>query len=198
MQESGGSKLLKQSLRRSIRSSILALAPRVRAAEEAALFARLPTLPGYAAARTVLLYLKAFPEEIDTHLIVTQAAAAGKRVLCPRVDRLVRRLRLLQIGTPEASLTKGLLGIPEPGPGCAEVETEAVDWALIPGLAFDGRCNRLGRGGGYYDRLLPLLRPDAARWAIAYSCQLVSNLPVEPHDIAIDGVATACQEISRI
>ena len=60
-----------------------------------------------------------------------------------------------------------MLGIPEPRPDLPEVPPAAVDWALVPGLAFDERGFRLGRGAGYYDRLIPLLRPDAICWASA-------------------------------
>ncbi len=67
---------------------------------------------------------------------------------------------------------------------------EEVDWALVPGLAFDEQGFRLGRGGGYYDRLLPQLRPDATCWAICLSCQLMHALPVEPHDAPLNGIAT--------
>ncbi len=97
-----------------------------------------------------------------------------KDVLCPRVDRRARRLSLHRVADPAAELSPGVLGIPEPRPDLPEVTPAAVDWALVPGLAFDERGFRLGRGAGYYDRLLPLLRPDATCWALCLSCQLVS------------------------
>ena len=61
---------------------------------------------------------------------------------------------------------------------------------VVPGLAFDEQGYRLGRGAGYYDRLLPQLRPDATCWAICLRCQLMHALPVEPHDAPLDGIAT--------
>jgi 5-formyltetrahydrofolate cyclo-ligase len=57
----------------------------------------------------------------------------------------------------------------------------------VPGLAFDNRGFRLGRGAGHYDRLLPSLRSDAVCWALCLSCQVVEALPVEPHDAPLDG-----------
>ena len=118
-------------------------------------------------------------------------------MLCPRVERAEHRLRLFQIRSLTADLEPGILGIPEPKLSCPEVKPTVVDWALIPGLAFDRRCFRLGRGGGHYDRLLPLLRPDCLRWALGFDCQLVDQLPIEPHDVPVDGVAFPHQIIRR-
>ena len=114
----------------------------------------------------------------------------GKQVACPRVDRAERRLRLFQITDPGTDLGPGTLGIPEPLNHCPEIDPGAVDWVLVPGLAFDLDGHRLGRGAGYYDRLLPRLRPDVVRWALAFDCQIVERLPAEPHDVSIDGIAT--------
>ena len=99
--------------------------------------------------------------------------------------------------SPETDLEPGSLSIPEPRAECLEVAPEEVDWALIPGLAYDLQCYRLGRGAGYYDRLLPLLRTEVPRWALAFDCQMISCLPVEPHDVPIDGIVTAHQMITR-
>ncbi len=187
----------KRALRRSIKESILRLDPDVRAAAEAQLIAQFPALPGYAAAHTVLLYVNAFAEEINTRSFFLHALAAGKRVLCPRVQRQDNRMRLFQITSPSANLEPGILGIPEPREDCALVAAAEVDWALIPGLAFDCRCYRLGRGGGHYDRLLPGIRPDASCWALGFDCQLAGELPIEPHDVPIDGVATPGRLIHR-
>ena len=60
----------------------------------------------------------------------------------------------------------------------------------IPGVAFDERGYRLGRGAGHYDRLLPAMRADAVCWAFCLSCQLVPRLPIEPHDVPLDGITT--------
>ena len=67
----------------------------------------------------------------------------------------------------------------------------------MPGLGFDDLGFRLGRGAGHYDRLLPLLRPDAPRWALALDCQWVEDLPVEPHDVPIDGVVSPGKTVTR-
>ena len=137
MQRDPQKKQLKRSLRRSIIAAILALEPARRSVEEAQLLESLARLPGYERAESVLFYVKAFPEELDTRLPMIEALKAGKRVLCPRVERAEHRLRLFEIRSLTADLEPGILGIPEPRRGCTEVDPDDVDWALIPGLAFD-------------------------------------------------------------
>ncbi len=161
-----------------------------RRAEEDALVAGFASLPGLAHAETVLLFVAALPEEPRTNEIFRTAYSMNKRVLFPRVDRASRQLRLYVVDDPASDLRPGILGIPEPKPGLPEIPPEGVDWALVPGLAFDEQGYRLGRGAGYYDRLLPQLRPDATCWAICLPCQLMHALPVEPHDAPLDGIAT--------
>lgn len=181
----------KRALRRAVRDRILAMDPHARQREELALRERLATLPGYVHAATVLLYVTAFPEEIDTRPILADALRRGRRVACPRVDRAARTLVLHRIEDPGSDLVPGVLGIPEPRAGAAVVESAEIDWALVPGLAFDAAGYRLGRGAGHYDRLLPRLRADAPRWALALSPQWVEAVPREPHDIPLDGIAGA-------
>ncbi len=184
----GGISLSKAGWRRAIRAAIAALDPGERSAQERSLIAAFPDLPGFAAAETVLLYVTAFPEELETRQFVAGAFDAGKQVLCPRVDRAARQLRLHALGHAETDLMPGVLGIPEPRADRPEVSPEAVDWVLVPGLGFDERGYRLGRGAGHYDRLLARLRPDAVCWALCLGCQLVPQLPVEPHDLPLNGI----------
>lgn len=187
----------KRSLRRAAVEAILALDPTQRRVEQSALIDRLRALPTYDSAQTLLLYVTAFPEELDTGPLLNDALASGKTLLCPRVDRARRCLQLHHVRDLDADLVPGVLGIPEPRPDAAIVEPEQVDWALVPGLLFDELCYRLGRGAGHYDRLLPQLRPDAPRWALAFECQWVRALPIEPHDVPLDGVLLPSKAIER-
>jgi 5-formyltetrahydrofolate cyclo-ligase len=180
----------KRALRRAAVARILALGAEDRRRQDAALLACLPHLPGFAEAATVLLYASAFPEEIDTRPMLDLARADGKRLACPRVDGPTRRLLLFTIDDPAHDLIPGTLGIPEPRQDLTPIDPSAIDWALIPGLAFDQHGFRLGRGAGCYDRLLPELRPDAPRWALLLEPQWVDRLPVEPHDQRLDGAVS--------
>ncbi len=188
---------IKRALRVEIRARILAMSPDVRGVEERALVDRLPDLPGFREAGAVLLYASAFPEEFDTGPMLRLALELGKRLICPRVDRSERRLALFAIADLPGDFSRGTLGIPEPREGLAEVDPAEVDWVLVPGLGYDPRCYRIGRGAGHYDRLLPRLRPDAPRWSLCLSSQWVDALPVEPHDQPLDGVADPERTVTR-
>lgn len=158
--------------------------------------ARLLDLPSYGEAGTVLLYIKAFPEEIEIAPVLAHALESGKRVVCPRVDRRAG-LVLHEIRDLARDLRPGMLNIPEPHLDSPTIAPEAVDWALAPGVAFDASCNRLGRGAGHYDRLLPRLRGDVEVWAMAFDRQIVVGLPVEPHDVPLRGVITPSRRYER-
>ncbi len=178
----------KRSLRRLLVERINQLTPEERAEQERLLLAAFPRLPGYDQAQTVLLYVSAFPEEIQTRPLLENALTIGKRLVCPRVDRTYRRLKLYLVKDLNADLEPGTLGILEPSITCLEIAPAEVDWVLVPGLGFDDQGYRLGRGAGHYDRLLPMLRPGVPRWALALECQHVAAMPVEPHDIPLDGI----------
>src|SRR5262245_52998758 len=147
--------LSKAGWREAIIAAVASLDADVRRGQEAVLLRSFPQLPGFVQADTVMLYVTAFPEELPTDGFFATAYQAGKRVVCPRVDRSARRLRLHRVEDPGRDLRPGVLGIPEPSPVLPEVAPESVDWVLVPGLAFDERGYRLGRGAGHYDRLLP-------------------------------------------
>lgn len=187
----------KRTLRRAMVAQILDLAASMRRAQNAELLQRFPSLPGYSTAGTVLLYATAFREEIATEPLLEHALSAGKRVILPRVDRAQGMLVLCRVEDPRTDLVPGTRGIPEPRADAPLINPVEVDWVLVPGLVFDTRCYRLGRGAGHYDRLLPTLRTEVSRWALAYDCQWTDELPVEPHDVPLDGVVSPSQWCTR-
>lgn len=187
----------KRALRRLTIETILALDPTQRADWEKRILDSILSLPSFQSAETILLYIKAFPEEIDVSPLAEHALQASKRLICPRVDRRARRLVLHEIRDPRMDLEPGTLGIREPRAGCPLIAPDEVDWVLVPGVAFDVRRNRLGRGGGHYDRLLPLLRPGVETWAAAFDGQVYESLPVEPHDIPVYGLVTESRKFQR-
>ena len=71
-----------------------------------------------------------------------------------------------------------------------EPEPSTLDVVLVPGVAYTADGWRLGQGGGWYDRFLPMLRPDAVTVGVAFAVQIVDALPVEPHDVPVDHVVT--------
>ena len=180
----------KQAIRRATLARILGLDPALRAAEESGLLGLLPRLPGFSETKTVLLFVSAFPEEIDTRSYIAKCLESGRKVLLPRIQRASRTLKLHEIGSFADDLEAGAMGILEPRKSCRLVDPGQVDWVLVPGLAFDCQRRRLGRGAGYYDRLLPTLRPDAIKVALILETQWVDEIPAEAHDVSLDAVVS--------
>ncbi len=149
----------------------------------------------FVSSATVLLTLP-FGSEWDTRALVAAALALSKTVALPRVNPATRVLDIFTIAHIENDAAPGYRGIPEPGAHCAMLDVATIDWVLVPGVAFDAAGGRMGYGGGYYDRLLPLLRKDTHRIAGAFELQLVGRVPAASHDIPIDAIVTEKQTLS--
>lgn len=152
----------------------------------------------FASSGTVLL-TRPFGSEWDTRTLLVAAAAQDKTIALPRVNRATGMLDLFAILRLDDDVTPGYRGIPEPAAHCAAIDIDRIDWVLVPGVAFDRFGHRVGYGGGYYDRLLPLLRPAARRVAGAFDLQFIERVPAAAHDARIDAVITETRtvEIAR-
>lgn len=152
--------------------------------QSAEILAALEAHPAFRAAHTVLLY-HSLPDEVYTHDFIARWSGK-KQVLLPVVtgDDLVLR----KYTAPE-DLAQGAYGIEEPT-GELFTDYEAIDFIAVPGVAFDRKGNRLGRGKGYYDRLL-LRIPSAFKAGICFPFQMVEEVPSEPFDIRMDEIITA-------
>lgn len=142
--------------------------------------------PGFAAAGCVLLYM-AIPGEVDLSPLLSDTT---KRFAIPLVVGDTLELREYSPG----ALAKGYMDIMEPSQDAPIVKPEEIGFALIPGVAFcrleDGRVMRLGRGKGFYDRLLPLLRCATA--GVCFSYRMVESIPSDPWDVPLDDVFVGC------
>ncbi len=148
-------------------------------------------LPELGRARTVMVYVDV-PGEVRTQAYLASVQRRGKQVVVPYCDR--DELGLFVLASP-SELSPGTLGILEPkrelrGLPARHVEASQLDLLIVPGVAFDRRGARLGRGKGYYDRLLSQVRPDASLVGVAFECQLVAELPMLSHDVFMDKVIT--------
>ena len=184
----------KLAARQAMTAARDALLPAARSAASTAITARIAALPSFAAARTVLLTLP-FRSEWDTLPLIDLALAAGKTVAAPRVNSATRMLDLHSLSDSVRELAPGAYGIPEPAATADRVPPESVEWVLVPGVAFDRTGRRLGYGGGYYDRLLPLLG-DATRVAGAFDLQVLDRVPWAPHDVRVDVIVTESQTLA--
>lgn len=187
--DSSGLPLDKATLRRLMherRAEAFAQNPRA-AADICGRFFGAITLPQ---GRIVASYA-ARDHEIDPVLLAESLRARGHKIALPVMTGKDRALafRLHETPTP---LIANLFGIREPPLDAPVAEPDIV---LVPLLAFDRRGNRLGTGGGYYDRTLRALREDKKVTAVglAFACQEVAVIPVESHDIALDRIVTELQ-----
>jgi 5-formyltetrahydrofolate cyclo-ligase len=185
----------KAALRARVLAARDALPADIRASASAAIAARIQAREDFLAARCLLVTLP-FHNEWDTTALVRAALEAGKTIAVPRVDKDARMLELHQITDLARDVGLGYRSIPEPLPDCPRIARDEIDFVVVPGVAFDCEGRRLGYGGGYYDRLLPLLSPRAPRVAGAFDVQIVDRVPVGPNDIAIDGVVTESRALS--
>lgn len=135
-------------------------------------------------AHTVLLY-HSLPDEVDTHALIAEAVAEGKRVLLPVVVGDDLELREYH---PSTSMIEGAFHIQEPT-GAPFTDYASIDLAVVPGVAFTPEGHRLGRGRGYYDRLLSRL-PKVFKIGVCWPFQLVEALPTEPHDLTMNAVVS--------
>ncbi len=130
------------------------------------------------------------PEEVQLWPLLEAVAASGRLVL-PRVDG--DALRMHRVPHLDG-LRSGPLRLREPPPHATMVDPSFIDVILVPGLAFDAAGNRLGRGRGFYDRLLAVLPPTVPRIGVAYACQIVDRVPTERYDVPMTTVVTSTPE----
>jgi 5-formyltetrahydrofolate cyclo-ligase len=178
----------KKALREEIARRISGLSPEQRAAASRAACRALMHLAAYARAKTVLAFAP-MPDEIDTSELLKSALRSGRRLALPLVLWRTRELRAVEVKDLASDVVEGPHGVPGPRPDGPVIPAEELDLIVVPGRAFDWDGNRLGRGGGYYDRLLASPgRAEAV--AIAFSCQLARRVPVSPHDVPVGTIVT--------
>jgi 5-formyltetrahydrofolate cyclo-ligase len=182
-------------LKQTLRQCILAAREKLPASERLrlsrAVIQSVCELTAYRQAHTVLGYLN-IGSELASELWVQRAFADGKRVLLPRVNRASRHLDLYQVRNLQQDVAPGLWGIREPVvEHCIKEETlSAVDFILLPGVAFTREGARLGYGGGYYDKLLALMPHQPTLVAGAFEMQVVQEIPQEKTDRKLEWLVT--------
>lgn len=141
--------------------------------------------PKYLDSDTIFVYYSV-NDEIDTHRLIEDALALGKRVCVPKC-RPKHQMDACQILT-QNDLTEETFGIPEPGAHCEVIHPEEIDLCIIPALACDEKGVRIGYGGGFYDRFLA--KTDAFRMTLCAQSRMLEQLPAEPHDIPCNCIVT--------
>lgn len=173
----------KKELRKSIAQKKKNCSPKQLQEWSSSLLCKLEVHPAFVRAKTILLYYS-LPDEVQTHNFI-ERWKEEKRIILPVV---VGPTELeLRYYTGKQDLAKGAFGIEEPIGKVFDAFNE-IDLAIIPGVGFDTNGNRLGRGKGYYDRLLPKI--NAPKIGICFRFQLASEIPTDCYDCPMDGIIT--------
>lgn len=171
----------KNDIRRKIRAmrSMLLDSEKMSASEE--VFERLENTAAFMMANNILMY-HSLPDELPTRTFLKKWKDR-KKFFLPRVNGV--NLDILPFD--ESRLELGAFHIEEPV-GDNIVDVDEIELIVVPAVAYDRKGNRLGRGKGYYDRLLATTR--ATKVGVGYEFQLVDEIPSEVHDVPMDMVIT--------
>lgn len=190
IEKQGKLKQDKAALRSWARERVAAIPASERAQAAEALAARVAEWHSFRNAKTVACFASLL-EEIDTEPLLRRILAEGKTLLLPYIKGTGADavMAMAPVKDLEKDLAEGVLGIREPGPEARSAEAPAPDLILAPGLAFDLRGGRLGKGKGFYDRYLAGTRGLTA--GVGYDVQITDkNLPLDAHDQLMDAVVT--------
>ncbi len=174
--------------RKKLRLILRSLEPAQRRAGSARITAKILSHSWYAKSKSILCYVS-FGFEADTRALIKKALKDKKRVFVPRLAGGCK-VEIYRVLDPAKDLKKNELGIPEPRPVKARRgRPGSLDLIIVPGLGFDRKGGRLGRGLGCFDRFLEKTA-KARKIGIAFRKQLLKKTPVEKHDVRMDLVIT--------
>ncbi len=142
-------------------------------------------------AETILFYAS-FDGEVETFNMMREAQKLGKKIGLPGTIKGEKKIVPMAVASLESDLEVGPYGIKQPKMDQAQILPEdSLDMVVVPGVAFDKQNNRLGRGGGYYDRFLESLPSSTLTVGLAFDFQMIDSLSFqEKHDVPVSGVLT--------
>jgi 5-formyltetrahydrofolate cyclo-ligase len=175
----------KAELRSQIRARLEEISPAVRAVESIELCERLKLQ--LSSARTILFFAP-MPDELDVWPLLELSLALGTTCALPFFDAEKETYGAKEITKLSTDIVTGKFGVREPSPACAEIPLDKFDLVLVPGMAFDLHGNRLGRGRGFYDRLLA--DASGVKCGVCHNFQLLEKIPAESHDAKVNFIFT--------
>jgi 5-formyltetrahydrofolate cyclo-ligase len=178
---------LKASLRSQIRQNLKRISPTQRETYSSRARATLEEHLIWKNAQTILFFAP-MPDELDIWPSLRVALAASKQVFLPRFDSTTNSYAACEVKFPDTDVRIGQFGIREPSESCPQFPLNQLDFVLAPGVAFDLHGRRLGRGKGFYDQLLATVRGKTC--GVAFDEQIVTEIPVEPHDVLLNCILT--------
>ena len=177
----------KAALRNQIRTTLKTISPAARGAASAQTCVRLKRQKIWEEARTVLFFAP-LPEEVDLWPLLVEALADGKTVALPRFVSRTQTYTAARLQNLQTDIRTGQFGIREPAERCVEFTMDRLELVLVPGVAFDLRGRRLGRGRGFYDRMLAEMR--GLRCGVAFDEQVVAEVPATEQDECVEILLT--------
>jgi 5-formyltetrahydrofolate cyclo-ligase len=177
----------KAALREQVRNRLPAISATTRVAASCEFCARLRQQKVWLSAKSFLFFAP-LRSEPDIWPLLEEALAAGKTVTLPRFSAVTQTYAAARVLDLPTDLCRGNLGIREPKPHCETFALNRLDLVLVPGVAFDLHGRRLGRGKGYYDRLLVDVR--GTKCGVAFDEQIVPEVPVGPQDVPLNCILT--------
>lgn len=180
----------KITLREMIRTSLEKISPAVRAGESIDLCQRLKTQMPSA---PTILFFAPLADELDVWPLLAESLALGTTCALPFFDAEKKTYGARALAKLSTDIVAGKFGVREPAAHCEEISLDQFDLVLVPGMAFDLTGNRLGRGRGFYDRLLVGI--SGIKCGIAYDFQLLEKIPAETHDAKVDFILTPSRSV---
>ncbi|MGD0251547.1 MAG: 5-formyltetrahydrofolate cyclo-ligase [Verrucomicrobiota bacterium] len=177
----------KAILRKEIRATLQKLSPAARLAASTLIRTRLKEQAFWQNAASILFFAS-MPDEVDVWPLLEETLAGGKITALPRYDSVNNDYIACRVQNLQTEIGSGQFGIREPKAGCPEIPLERLGLILVPGVAFDLRGGRLGRGRSYYDRLLTEIQ--GIKCGVAFDEQIVETVPAGSLDVRMDFVLT--------
>jgi 5-formyltetrahydrofolate cyclo-ligase len=182
----------KAAIRAKVQSLLRSVSPATRESLSVRACAKLICQTVWHDSHAILGFLS-FKDEIDIFAALEAGWGSGKTIALPRYDSTTASY-CAAIASAEHAFVKGAFGVLEPPADAPVLPLNRLDLILVPGLAFDRWGRRLGRGKGFYDRLLAHV--TGLKCGVALDEQMVEELPEEPHDIAMDFILTPTRWLS--
>ena len=181
-------KSLKAEVRKLCLNQRTALGEKERKNRSIVIQQKVQDLPEFQKAQTVMLFLN-FRDEVETTALAEATIACKKKLVLPRCAPHGILLPF-EVRDLSVDLELGAWDIREPKLTNGKVEPSEIDLIIVPGAGFDLEGNRLGYGGGFYDRFFMLLNPLTPRAAIGFECQVIEHVPVDKHDFKMTMLIT--------
>lgn len=185
----------KKSIREEIINKRNELSSDIKMQYDMIIFSKLINCEFYKNAKKIFTYVS-FGSEIDTIKFIKYALNDNKEIYVPKTDKAKKEMVAIRINSLD-NMSVDNWGILEPKSVDKNKIGKDFDLILMPGLAFDRKGNRIGYGGGYYDKYLSQFKEIINKLVLAYDFQIVNNIENESHDIKVNCIITN-NEIIRI